>query len=55
MTGRVVFQVPDEVTRAALMFEEYYAGGEGEDDYTVGDHYLVWLELGDGPEPAEEG
>ena len=54
-TGRLVFQVPDEVTRAALMFEEYYAGGEGEDDYTVGDHYLVWLELGDGPEPAEEG
>ena len=53
--GQLVFQVPDTVTRAALMFEEYYADGASESDYTVGDHYLVWLELGDGPEPAEEG
>ena len=53
-TGRLVFQVPDEVTRAALMFEEYYVSGESEDDYAVGGHYMVWLDLGDGPEPAEE-
>ena len=43
--GLLVYQVPDTVTRAALMFEEYYADGS-EDDYTVGDHYLVWLDLG---------
>ena len=43
--GQLVFQVPDEVTRAALMFEEYFADSTDESGYTVGDHYLVWLDL----------
>ena len=43
--GLLVFQVPDEVTRAALMFEEYFADSASESSYTVGDHYLVWLDL----------
>ena len=56
MTGQLVFQVPSSVSRAALMFEEYYADGESESTYTVGDHYLVWLDLGEelqeGPDPS---
>ena len=56
VTGQLVFQVPSSVSRAALMFEEYYADGESESTYTVGDHYLVWLDLGEelqeGPDPS---
>ncbi|MEA4934974.1 MAG: DUF4352 domain-containing protein [Lawsonibacter sp.] len=43
--GVLVFEVPNEVTKAAVVFQELYAEGESESKYSEGDHYMVWLSL----------
>lgn len=43
--GLLVFEVPDEVSRAALVFQELYADGEDASQYTEGGSYYVWMEL----------
>ena len=41
----LVFEVPQGVSRAALVFQELYADGENASQYTEGSAYYVWLEL----------
>ena len=43
--GTLVFEVPNEVTKAAVVFQELYAEGESESKYTEGDHYMVWFSI----------
>lgn len=43
--GLLVFEVPEEVTRAAVVFQELYADGENASQYTEGSSYYVWAEL----------
>ena len=43
--GLLVFEVPEEVSRAALVFQELYADGESTSQYTEGGSYYVWMEL----------
>ncbi len=43
--GLLVFEVPDQVTKAAVVFQELYAEGESESKYSEGDYYMVWLSL----------
>lgn len=43
--GLLVFEVPQGVSRAALVFQELYADGENASQYTEGSAYYVWMEL----------
>ena len=43
--GDLVFEIPQEVDRAALVYEEYYVDEESETGYSAGDHYAVWFSL----------
>lgn len=43
--GVLVFEVPNEVTKAAVVFQELYAEGESESKYSEGDHYMVWFSI----------
>ena len=43
--GDLVFEVPREVERCALVFEEYYVDSESETGYSIGDRYQVWFDL----------
>ena len=43
--GVLVFEVPEEVSRAALVFQELYADGESTSEYTEGSSYYVWMDL----------
>ena len=43
--GLLVFEVPEEVSRAALVFQELYADGESASQYTEGSSYYVWMDL----------
>lgn len=43
--GDLVFEIPEEITQCALVFEEYYVDAESETGYSVGDHYAVWISL----------
>lgn len=45
LQGDLVFEVPLEATRAALVFEEYYVDEESQTGYSVGDHYTVRFPL----------
>lgn len=44
--GVLVYEVPNQVSRAAVIFQELYANGESESEYTEGNFYCVWTELG---------
>lgn len=43
--GVLVFEVPEQVSRAAIVFQELYADGESGSQYTEGGSYYVWAEL----------
>ena len=44
-TGLLIFEVPLQVKRARLVFQELYAEGESESDYTEGRTWQVALDL----------
>ncbi len=48
--GLLIYQIPLEVERAALVFQERFNEGESDSRYEEGERFLVWLDL----EPAEE-
>lgn len=40
--GVLVYEMPQEGARAALLYEEYYLSGDGDGSgYSLGDHYMV--------------
>lgn len=43
--GILIFEVPEDVTQAAILFQELYADGESESQYTEGASFLVRLTL----------
>lgn len=43
--GLLVYQIPAEVNRAALAFQERFNEGDSDSRYTEGNRYLVWLDL----------
>ena len=44
--GVLVYEVPKQVSRAAVVFQELYASGDSESEYTEGSSYYVWTDLG---------
>lgn len=43
--GSLVFEVPQAVTGASVVFQELYAEGDSESEYSEGDYYTVYFEL----------
>ena len=43
--GLLIFEVPDEVDRAAILFEEQYVDGGSESGYDLGKQFTVSFEL----------
>lgn len=45
LTGDLVFEVPAQVTRASLVFQELFAEGESENEYSEGEAFQVLIDL----------
>ncbi len=45
-SGVLVYQVPEDLERAALVFQERFDEGGDESRFAEGDRYMVWFDLG---------